>query len=136
DLCRKLAAQPGVIDCSWFHGFPYADIAAPCPAVVCTTAGDAALAQRCADEVAQWIWSHREAFRPSFPTPAQGVALALSAAAGPVVVNEYADNPGGGTPGDGTHLLRALLDANPPAGMCCFASINDAAVVQQAQRSA
>ncbi|PZX29077.1 metallopeptidase family M81 [Cupriavidus phytorum] len=92
DVCRKLAAQPGVIDCSWFHGFPYADIAAPCPAVVCTTTGDAALAQRCVDEVAQWIWSHREAFRPTFPPPAQGVALALSAAEGPVVVNEYADN--------------------------------------------
>lgn len=135
DVCRKLAAQPGVIDCSWFHGFPYADIAAPCPAVVCTTSGDAALAQRCVDEVAQWIWSHREAFRPTFPAPAQGVALALSAAEGPVVVNEYADNPGGGTPGDGTHLLRALLDANPPAGACCFASINDAAVVAQAQRA-
>lgn len=117
DVCRKLAAQPGVIDCSWFHGFPYADIAAPCPAVVCTTTGDAALAQRCVDEVAQWIWSHREAFRPTFPTPAQGVALALSAAEGPVVVNECADNPGGGTPGDGTHLLRALLDANPPPAL-------------------
>ncbi|MHA3015799.1 M81 family metallopeptidase [Cupriavidus necator] len=71
-----------MIDCSWFHGFPYADIAAPGPAVVCTTTGDAALAQRCVDEVAQWIWSHREAFRPTFPTPAQGVALALSAAEG------------------------------------------------------
>ncbi|WP_340527667.1 MlrC C-terminal domain-containing protein, partial [Cupriavidus necator] len=70
---------------------------------------------------------HREAFRPTFPTSAQGVALALSAAEGPVDVNEYADNPGGGTPGDGTHLLRALLDTNPPAGTCCFASINDAA---------
>lgn len=135
DVCRKLAAQPGVIDCSWFHGFPYADIAAPFPAVVCTTTGDAGLAQRCVDEVAQWIWSHREAFRPTFPTPAQGVALALSAAEGPVVVNEYADNPGGGTPGDGTHLLRALLDANSPAGTCCFASINDASVVAQAQRA-
>ncbi|WP_340529002.1 MlrC C-terminal domain-containing protein, partial [Cupriavidus necator] len=78
---------------------------------------------------------HREAFRPTFPSPAQGVALALSAAEGPVVVNEYADKPGGGTPGDGTHLLRALLEANPPAGTCCFASINDAAVVAQAQRA-
>lgn len=135
DVCRKLAAQAGVIDCSWFHGFPYADIAAPCPVVVCTTTGDAALAQRCADEVAQWIWSHREAFRPTFPSPAQGIDIALSAAVGPVVVNEYADNPGAGTPGDGTHLLRALLDANPPAGTCCFAAINDAAVVAQAQRA-
>ncbi|WP_306854735.1 MlrC C-terminal domain-containing protein [Cupriavidus necator] len=51
------------------------------------------------------------------------------------MVTEYAGNPGGGTPRDGTHLLRALLDANPPAGTCCFASINNAAVVAQAQRA-
>lgn len=131
-LCRKLAAQAGVIDCSWFHGFPYADIAAPCPSVVCTTAGDAALAQHCADEVAMWIWNHREAFRPEFASPADGVAEALAMAQGPIVINEYADNPGGGTPGDGTHLLRALLEAKPTPDTCCFASINDPSVVEQA----
>ena len=134
-VCAELGQRPGVIDCSWFHGFPYADIAAPCPAVVCTTTGDLALAERCADEVAQWIWSRREDFRPSFPSPAEGVAQALAAAHGPVVVNEYADNPGGGTPGDGTHLLRAVLDAQPAPGTCCFASINDAAVVDQARQA-
>lgn len=133
DLCAALAKREGVVDCSWFHGFPYADIAAPCPTVVCTTDGDVELAQALADEVADWIWNHREAFRPSFPSPAEGVAAALAAAAGPIVVNEYADNPGGGTPGDGTHLLRALLAARPAPGTACFASINDAAVVAQAQ---
>ncbi|WP_353191949.1 M81 family metallopeptidase [Pandoraea pnomenusa] len=133
DLCAKLVAQYEVVDCSWFHGFPYADIAAPCPSVVCTTHGDPALAQKLVDEVADWIWRHREAFRPSFPSPEAGVAAALAAADGPVVVNEYADNPGGGTPGDGTHLLRAVLDARPAPGTACFASINDAQVVAQAQ---
>jgi len=135
DVCRKLAQQRGVIDCSWFHGFPYADITAPCPAVICTTDGDAALAKRCADEVAAWIWQHREDFRPSFPSPADGVAQAMAADAGPIVINEYADNPGGGTPGDGTYLLRALLDAKSAPETCCFASINDANVVQQAVRA-
>lgn len=132
-LCARLAAQHGVVDCSWFHGFPYADIAAPCPSVICTTNDDPALAQRLADEVADWIWRHRASFRPSFPSPAEGVAAALAAEAGPIVVNEYADNPGGGTPGDGTHLLRALLSARPEPGTACFASINDAQVVAQAQ---
>ncbi|MEX3985036.1 M81 family metallopeptidase [Paraburkholderia sp. EG287A] len=135
EVCARLAAQPGVVDCSWFHGFPYADIAAPCPAVICTTTGDTALAQRCVDEVAQFIWTHRDAFRPQFPTPVDGIALALAEPEGPVVVNEYADNPGGGTPGDGTHLLRALLDARPAPGTTCFASINDTEVVAQAQRA-
>ena len=63
------------------------------------------------------------------------MAQALAAAHGPVVVNEYADNPGGGTPGDGTHLLRAVLDAQPAPGTCCFASINDASVVDQARQA-
>ena len=30
---------------------------------------------------------------------------------GPVVINETNDNCGAGCPGDGTHLLRAMLDA-------------------------
>ena len=34
----------------------------------------------------------------------------LAERGGPIVVNETSDNPGGGTPGDGTHLLRAMLD--------------------------
>lgn len=134
-LCATLAEQPGVIDCSWFHGFPYSDIAAPCPSVVCTTTGDLALAQRCVNEVASWIWNERERFRPDFPTPQAGVAQALSmekSPKGPVVINEYSDNPGGGTPGDGTYLLQAILDAKPSPGTVCFAAINDRAVVKQA----
>lgn len=131
ELCAQLEALPGVLDCSWFHGFPYADIASPCPAAICTTNGDPALAIRCAEQVAQWIWDHREDFRPQFPSPAEGVARALATSAGPVVINEYADNPGGGTPGDGTYLLRALLDAAPVPDTVCFASINDAEVVRQ-----
>ncbi|MGG7598229.1 M81 family metallopeptidase [Pseudomonas sp. WC1] len=135
ELCRRLMEQSGVVDCSGFHGFPYADIAAPCPTVICTTNGDEQLAQRCVDKVAEWIWANRETFRPEYPSPEKGVAMALEHAGKPIVINEYADNPGGGTPGDGTHLLRALLDANPPPGECCFAAINDAAVVRQAQHA-
>ena len=72
---------------------------------------------------------------PVLSQPGRGRGAALAAAHGPVVVNEYADNPGGGTPGDGTHLLRAVLDAQPAPGTCCFASINDASVVDQARQA-
>ncbi|WP_265920350.1 M81 family metallopeptidase [Cupriavidus nantongensis] len=134
-LCRQLARREGVIECSWFHGFPYADIAAPCPVVVCTTDDDAVLAQECAEEVANWIWAHRKAFLPHIVAPSEAVRQALAEPLGPVVLNERSDNPGGGTPGDATHLLRALLEANPPPGVCCFALINDSSVVQQAIRA-
>ena len=39
----------------------------------------------------------------------EAVAHALEFAEGPIIINESSDNPGGGTPGDGTHLLRELL---------------------------
>ncbi|NML99082.1 M81 family metallopeptidase [Paraburkholderia sp. RP-4-7] len=135
DLCMRMSERPGVIDCSWFHGFPYADIPAPCPAVVCTTDGDLDLAQRCADEVADWIWANREAFRPRIVAPDEGVTQALAVESGLVVINENSDNPGGGAPGDATHLLRALLDAHLPPETACFVAMHDPDVAQKAQRA-
>jgi microcystin degradation protein MlrC len=41
------------------------------------------------------------------------------------VINETSDNPGGGTPGDGTHLLRALLEARPIDGGAVFGFVCD-----------
>ena len=138
-LCEKLAQQHGVIDCSWFHGFPYADIASPCPSVICTTDDDPVLAQKVVDEVAAWIWSQKQRFSPEFLSPNDAIHAALSnqeALKGPIVINEYSDNPGGGTPGDGTFLLQAILDvaanAAAPSNKICFGMINDRAVVQQA----
>jgi microcystin degradation protein MlrC len=46
------------------------------------------------------------------------------------VVNDTADNPGGGTPGDATHVLRALVAAD--VGRACFGFIYDPEVAAQA----
>ena len=51
--------------------------------------------------------------------PADGERL------GPVCINETADNCGGGSPGDSTVLLSALLDAELPPGTACFGWIYD-----------
>jgi microcystin degradation protein MlrC len=115
DLCRRLESRPGVVDCTVFHGFPFTDVADVGVHVVVTTDDDAPLARAVGAEVGRWIWDNRERFRTESPTPEQAVRLALAAdtTTGPVVINETSDNPGGGSPGDGTHLLRALLDAVP-----------------------
>ena len=62
--------------------------------------------------------------------PAVAVKLATQATAFPVVINDTSDNPGGGTPGDATHVLRAFLDAGLTDA--CFAMIKDPETVQQA----
>lgn len=134
-LCEQLAQKEGVLDCAWFHGFPYADIASPCPAVICTTDNNPELAEECANTVARWIWGNKAAFLPEFSTPEGAIEKAFSKDSKtrfPIVLNEYSDNPGGGTPGDGTYLLKAILDSNPAPASVCFAIMNDQAVVQQA----
>ncbi len=139
-LERMLAAEaePGVIDVSWFHGFPYTDVTHIGTYVVVTTEGDGEQARRVAKELAKSIWDEREQFRARSLTAEEAVAEALSRveelqAAGrtaPVVINETSDNCGGGTPGDGTHLLRAMLNAKLPSA--CFGFIVDADVAAQA----
>ena len=49
------------------------------------------------------------------PGAEEAIAQALAATDLPVIVAEVSDNPGGGAPGSGTHLLRALLAPNEPA---------------------
>ncbi len=112
-LCQRWEAEPGMIACALMHGFPYSDIPEAGVTVVAVAEHDPALARRAARSVAQEAWARREEFVRRYPLPAEAVAEAVAACArqGPVVINETSDNPGGGAPGDGTHLLRAMLEA-------------------------
>jgi microcystin degradation protein MlrC len=139
-LERMLAAEaePGVIDVSWFHGFPYTDVAHVGTYIVVTTQGDGEQARRVAKQLAQSVWDERDSFRARSLTADEAVAEALTRAdelrtagrTAPVVINETSDNCGGGTPGDGTHLLRAMLEAKLDGA--CFGFIVDADVAAQA----
>lgn len=116
--------EPGMVDCSVFHGFPYTDTPSAGVAVVATADGSPATAARWASRVATRLWQSRERFLPTASLgPAEAVAAAGRLAdrhGGPVVINEASDNPGVGAAGDGTHLLRALLDSHPPPATACF----------------
>jgi len=123
DLCYQWEQKPGVIDCAFFHGFPYTDIPELGVTVVAVANGDAELAKQAAEDVARVIWEKREEFALDILSPQEGLELAKAATAYPVVINETADNPGGGTPGDGTYLLRAMLEADLQDA--CFGFIYD-----------
>jgi microcystin degradation protein MlrC len=136
ELCRAIEARPGVIDCTVFHGFPYVDVPHVGVHVVVTTDDDRALAAACAHEVGTWIWDQRERFRKEAHSPDTAVLTArtlVDAGTRPVVINETCDNPGGGSPGDGTHLLRAMLDAD--LHDAAFGFVSDPEVAEQAHRA-
>jgi microcystin degradation protein MlrC len=136
ELCRAIEERPGVIDCTVFHGFPYVDVPHVGAHVVVTTDDDRALAAACAREVGAWLWDNRERFRREAHSPDSAMHAArtlVAAGTRPVVVNETCDNPGGGAPGDGTHLLRAMLAADLQDA--AFGFVADPEVADRAHRA-
>jgi microcystin degradation protein MlrC len=123
--CRSLYAaaaslreQPGVLSVSLVLGFPYADVPEMGAAVVVVTDGDAARAQRLADELASTWWQRRAAFAGRLISVADAVQRTAELP-GPVCLLDMGDNVGGGSPGDGTVLLHALACRHPgPAFVC------------------
>jgi microcystin degradation protein MlrC len=133
EFCREVETRPGILECGLFHGFPYCDTPLVGVHVIVSTDGDRELARATALEVAGFIWENRETLRQRSLTSAEAIAKALEVEGLPVVINETSDNPGGGAPGDGTHLLRALLEAKVES--CCFGFICDPEVLDQATKA-
>lgn len=132
----QMEADSGLPDLSWFHGFPYTDVAHVGASIVATS--EDGRGRSMARRMAERLWAQREGFRAkSLDGPAavaEARRVASTGLSGPVVINETSDNCGGGAPGDGTHLLRAMLDARL-GGDACFGFIVDPVVAGQAHRA-
>jgi microcystin degradation protein MlrC len=133
ERCFQWEREPGILDCAFTHGFPHTDVPVIATSVLVTTDGDRDLAERVANDVVGLILDTLEDFRQSLPDAEAAIAQALEATALPVVVAEVSDNPGGGAPGSGTHLLRALLAANAPGS--CFGFVWDPDAAAQAHEA-
>jgi microcystin degradation protein MlrC len=105
--------QPGAFAVSINGAFPEADIAEVGPTVLVTYEGDPAPHKAFAESLADDIWAKRNDVMNVFHTveTVAEVARTYAKAEGPLIVADYADNPGGGSYGDSTNLLRALLTA-------------------------
>jgi len=123
--------DPDLLQASFFQGFPYADTPDCCVSII-TVAKSQEAADRHALELARYTWGRRHDFTIPKYSAEQAVELALSMGEGPILINESSDNPGSGTPGDGTFLLRAMLEANVPSA---FGFIYDPEVAQQAAKA-
>ena len=134
-LARAFEARKGVYAISINGGFPCADIAEVGPTVLVTCDGDKAEHHAIGDTLADDIWERRHEAINSYLTSAQvaHVAKTWNGSAGPLIVADYADNPGSGAYGDATDLLSALLDAD--VQNACFGPLidPDAAAYLQSQ---
>jgi microcystin degradation protein MlrC len=130
ERCRSWEEKPGIIDCTFFHGFPYTDIPHLGVSILAIADGKPELAREAAYDVARRLWERRQDFLPRTPSAEEAIRMALASEGRPIVINDTADNPGGGTPGDGTHLLRAMLSAELKEA--CFGFIYDPETAEQA----
>jgi microcystin degradation protein MlrC len=112
DRAREIEREPGVLAATVLGGFPFADVPFVGVATIVVTEDDPALARRYADELAAICWAQRDDFTIR-PTPvAEAITEAMTAPAGSVyVLADIADSGASGTAGDGTVVLRGLLDA-------------------------
>ncbi len=110
----EMEAEEAVVCICVMGGFAYADLPFTGASIIVTTNDDQALAQRYADELCELLMQQRHTALPQFLDPDAAVQHALSLPGGPIILVDSADNIGGGTPGDGTDALRAMLAADVP----------------------
>jgi len=122
--------NPAVINVNVAGGFPFVDTEESGFSVAVITNNDRDLAERYTQELSDFAWNLRKEFlKPLTPVP-EAVRRAIEAREGPVILADVADNPGGGGSGDGTVVLKTLLEMG--AKNVGFALIKDPEAVAKA----
>jgi len=130
---RNYETRDDVFAVSINAGFASADIAEVGPTVLVTGQGDFVAHIAFAETIAEDIWNRRNDVLNAYLSveTAATIAAVFDSGNGPLIIADYADNPGAGSYGDSTNLLRALLDAD--VSDACLGPMVDPEVVQQLQ---
>ncbi len=134
DRIKALEGKDGVLSISVAHGFPYGDVPELGTRVLVITDDRKAEGDSLAERLGRELIGLRGTTTPPYLSADEAIDLALAAEPGkPVVVTDPSDNPGGGAPGDSTHVLRRLMERgvrdvafgplwDPVAVRFCFAA--------------
>lgn len=127
ERARRWERREDDVFASVAFGFAYADVPTVGATVMVLTNDDQALADRIADDLAEYIWRVRESFAgKTLPDTQTGVSQAIEAAeAGntPVIIADHADRTG-----NATHVLAELIDQG--ASDFLIATLNDERAIE------
>jgi microcystin degradation protein MlrC len=132
-LVHDIEAERGILNVSYLPGFPFADIPHTNFAVIVTTDNNPAQARTAAAKLAAYIWERRSQFVAQHTPVDEAITAAMAEPRGPVILADLGDNPGAGTPADGTVMLEALLRLG--AKQAVVAPINDPEAAQLAHNA-
>ncbi len=114
---RLEGEEPGILSVSVNAGFVDADIAEAGPSVTVTGDGASPRWRELADGIMAEIWRRRDESSVEIMSPEEAIRRAVYAhgkketGSGPVVIADFADNPGAGAYGDATRLLEIMIGA-------------------------
>ena len=106
---HALEDQPGILSVSLAHGFPWADVADVGARTLVIADGDAALAERTAEELGRRFFDERHAVTMPFLSLPEALDIVRDTPQGPIVLADMGDNSGAGGAGDATFVLSALI---------------------------
>ncbi|KFC75106.1 Chromosome partitioning protein [Bosea sp. LC85] len=131
---RAYEQTPDVFAVSVNGAFGNADIEEVGPTVLVTGQGDLSAHRAFAEELIHDMWTRRFENVNIYLTVEEAArqANAFDAKDGPLVIADYADNPGGGGYGDSTELLRAMIAADVQDA--CFGPIIDPEAAEELHR--
>ena len=110
DAARRMEKDiPGVLAVNIVGGYAFSDVPHAGVSFSVISEGDDTAAQDGLRELAQIAWDQRQGGIPHQHDLDQVVRDFKPGGKGPVLLVEPADNIGGGAPGDGTDVMRALL---------------------------
>lgn len=114
DRIKAMHGRNGVLSISVIHGFMAADVPEMGTRIVVVTDNDAAHGDALAASLGHELIALREQTLMKILDTDQGIQHALAVRAmhpdKPVVIADVWDNPGGGVAGDGTFILRHLIE--------------------------
>ena len=115
---REYELQKDVLSVSIVHGFPWSDTEFTSAGILVVTDNNPKKGMTIAKELANDFFAIRNADLSHYLSMDEALdrALSIDTASGPVVIADTSDNPGAGTAGDSTYLLKALLDRKVESG--------------------
>jgi microcystin degradation protein MlrC len=108
---KSLEGNDGVLSVSLGHGFPWGDVPDEGTRVIVVTDDRKSEGDQLAEKLGRELWQLRDQIATDYLELDASVDAAMADSAGPVVIADMADNPGGGAPGDSTFILRHFLKA-------------------------
>ena len=130
---HRIESRQGVVCGSIATCFFLADVPDMGASVYFVTDNDLALAQACADRLGEWIYARREQWQLEMPSARVALETAQAAGQFPVILADMYDNPGGGSPGDSTGVLRTFIEMDLQDA--CILYMVDPEAVAQCQQA-